>query len=165
MRLLTQHERRIYAYILSLVPRWSDADEISQETNVRLWQQFDEFEEGSDFGAWGCTIAYYQVLTFRKRVQREKRQFSENFMRLVRQESAAQAENNDERLLAMESCLDKLLPTQRNLLKQYYGGNSTIKQIASSLGRPIAGTYKSLARMREILHDCIERQLGREVDS
>jgi RNA polymerase sigma-70 factor (ECF subfamily) len=65
----------------------------------------------------------------------------------------------------MESCLDKLLPNQRNLLKQVYNGKTTIKQIAQSLGRPIAGTYKTLARIREILHECIDRQLSREVDS
>jgi RNA polymerase sigma-70 factor (ECF subfamily) len=165
VRLLTQHERRIYAYILSLVPRWADADEIQQETNVRLWEQFSEFDPSADFGAWACTIAHYQVLTFRKRAQREKRHFSEHFLELVRQESQSQADELADRLAAMESCLDKLLPNQRNLLKQVYNGKTTIKQIAQSLGRPIAGTYKTLARIREILHECIDRQLSREVDS
>lgn len=36
VRLLTQHQRRVYAYILGIVPNWNDADEILQETNIRL---------------------------------------------------------------------------------------------------------------------------------
>jgi DNA-directed RNA polymerase specialized sigma24 family protein len=39
IRLMTKHERLVYGYILSLVPNWADADEILQETNIRLWEE------------------------------------------------------------------------------------------------------------------------------
>ena len=90
VRLLTRYERDIYAFILSVVPNWADADEILQETTVRLWQGFDRFEVGTNFVAWGCKVAHYQILTFRKKVGRERFHFSSEFLDSV----SAEFENN-----------------------------------------------------------------------
>ena len=67
VQLLSKCERRLNDYVLSLVPNWADAEEVLQETKLRLWQQYHEYDPTKDFGAWACTIAYYQVLTMRKR--------------------------------------------------------------------------------------------------
>src|SRR5689334_17416818 len=93
VRLLTQHERRVYAFILSLVPSWHDADEILQETNVRLWTEFERFEPGSDFCAWACAIAKYQVLTHRKQQARQRVRFTDEFLDVVAEEMAAEADD------------------------------------------------------------------------
>ena len=65
IRLMTRHERLVYGYILSLVPNWADADEILQETNIRLWEEFEKFEAGTNFAAWAVRVAHFQVLTTR----------------------------------------------------------------------------------------------------
>src|SRR5690606_9661712 len=83
VRLLASHERRIYAYILSLVPNWADADEIFQETNVRLWRDFAEFEPGTNFAAWAIRVAYYQVLTWRKRAARDQLIFDDDMVQSI----------------------------------------------------------------------------------
>jgi RNA polymerase sigma-70 factor (ECF subfamily) len=162
VRLLTQHERRVYGYILSLVPRWADVDEILQETNVRLWEQFDSYQPQADFGAWACTIAHYQVLTFRKRTERERSHFSQQFVELVAAESTALADEADVRFSALEECLGKLPASQRQLLRQCYGGKSTLKEVAATLGRSVAATYKLVSRIRHLLHQCIQRRLEAE---
>ncbi|HRS72819.1 MAG TPA: hypothetical protein P5175_13345, partial [Anaerohalosphaeraceae bacterium] len=41
--LLTAQQTRIYAYILSLVPNFSDADDILQDTTKIMWERFDDF--------------------------------------------------------------------------------------------------------------------------
>jgi len=58
-RLLAKHEREMHLFIFSLTPNWADADEILQETNITLWQEFGKFQPGSDFGKWARTIARY----------------------------------------------------------------------------------------------------------
>jgi RNA polymerase sigma-70 factor (ECF subfamily) len=162
VRLLTQAERRVYAYILSLVPRWADAEEILQETNVRLWEQFADFQPGADFGSWACTVAYYQVLTFRKRVRREQSHLSQEFVELVAEESRQSADEIDLRVSALEECMAKLLPSQRQLLNHCYGSRLSIKDASKQLNRSIAAVYKSLERIRLLLHECIERRLREE---
>jgi DNA-directed RNA polymerase specialized sigma24 family protein len=63
--LLTASQRRLYAFICTLVIDRTDADEVLQETNLALWEQAERFEAGTDFVAWACRVAYYKVLKLR----------------------------------------------------------------------------------------------------
>jgi len=162
VRLLTRHERRVYAYILSLVPNWADADELLQETNVRLWKQFDKYQPGTDFGAWACTIAYYQVLTYRKRQGREKVRFSQAFVDAVAEEIEAAAPQANERHRALAVCIEKLNDSQRSLVRMCYDGGHTVKDAAKELGQSAAAAYKSLQRVRKALQQCIQQNMDEE---
>ena len=66
MRLLAEHERQLAGYVHTLVPLWQDAEDVLQNTKLRLWEQFDSFQLGTDFAAWAITIAGYMVRTHRK---------------------------------------------------------------------------------------------------
>ncbi len=45
LSLLMANQRRINSYILSVVPNFSDADDIMQETISVMWRKFDRFEK------------------------------------------------------------------------------------------------------------------------
>ena len=49
MRLYSQYETRIRGYVRSLVPRWSDAEDITQQCNLIIWEQFHKYEPGTNF--------------------------------------------------------------------------------------------------------------------
>ncbi len=57
----TVAHRRIYAFILTLLPNRSEADEVMQETSLVLWRQFDQFDPQRDFVRWACGVALNQV--------------------------------------------------------------------------------------------------------
>src|SRR5580700_5633498 len=86
VRLLQQHDHRISALVFALVPDWADAEDLIQETSVRVWEQYGEYKPGTDFGAWACTIARYMVLAYRKRQKRSRLQFSSNVLEVVARE-------------------------------------------------------------------------------
>ncbi len=159
VRLLKKHERRLNGYVLSLVHNWSDADDIVQDVAVRLWQQFDDFRPGADFGVWACKIAYYQVLTHRKRAGRERLRFSEEFAQAVADEIAVVSAQGGEDQETLRQCLEKLAPPERELLRDYYSG-TPIAQLAEQLGRSAAALYKTLANLRKSLRACVERASG-----
>ena len=50
--LLTQHQRRIFSYIYTLVPDRTDAEDLLQEASLIICEKFDDFEVGTDFVAW-----------------------------------------------------------------------------------------------------------------
>jgi RNA polymerase sigma-70 factor (ECF subfamily) len=161
VRLLTQHERRVYAYILSLVPSWHDADEIAQETNVRLWKEFDRFEPGSNFAAWAMRVAHFQILTWRKQATRSKLVFSQEFVELVAdQHTVGEGWEAEARHRALGTCIEELSDQNRELLRQCYAEGSKIKQVAQQLDRTTASTYKLLQRIRLALHKCITKHLA-----
>jgi RNA polymerase sigma-70 factor, ECF subfamily len=160
VRLLTQHDRNILLFILSLVPNWTDAEEIQQETNVKLWQEFGKFRLGSDFGAWARTIARYEVLTFRERSRREWLRTSPRFLELVAAEAEATADRPVARQAALAECVEQLSAFGRELLRLHYTLGWKVREIAEKLRSTSDAVYKALQRVRVELRQCIDRKLG-----
>jgi RNA polymerase sigma-70 factor, ECF subfamily len=164
VRLLTKHQRRVYAYILGIVPNWNDADEILQETNIRLWSEFDRFELGTNFEAWAVRVAHFQILSWRKRVSRNRLFFDHSLVELIAQEFEAQSAMADERREALRECVASLEPRQSELLARCYAEGAKIKDVAEHLDRSAASIHKALQRVRLSLHKCIRRRLAFEGD-
>lgn len=162
VRLLGQYQRRIALYVVSLVPRWNDAEEIIQETNLVLWREFDQFQPGSNFAAWACRVAFHQVLAWRKRRQRDRLEFSDAFLEAVAEENAREADHLEERSRALALCIEKLPASQRDLLRRRYGAGDSIEKIASQAQRTIDAIYRALSRIRHTLHDCVRETLSEE---
>jgi RNA polymerase sigma-70 factor (ECF subfamily) len=158
----TQHENRVRRYILSLLPDWPAADEIMADTNIRLWEQFDEYDSNKDFGSWACTIAHYLVLARRKEVARQRRVLSDSTIEVVAEYASQAAEPSDRRMSALRHCLNKLSAANRSLIEQVYYGSKTTVQIASSLGQSAETVARRVSRVRMKLHKCIEGQLATE---
>src|SRR5215468_5020000 len=110
LRLFLQNQRRIYAYVLTLLPNRADADDVFQEASLVLWDKFDHAAPPDDFAAWGCRIAYFKVLDFRKRKQRGRVLFSQQMLERVAETALEQADalQLDERREALSGCLAKL---------------------------------------------------------
>src|SRR5262249_11570774 len=48
LRLFLQNKRRLYAYVLTLLPNRADADDVLQEASLVLWDKFDEHNPPND---------------------------------------------------------------------------------------------------------------------
>ena len=70
VRLITEYQPALYAYILTLHPDRVNAQDILQETNLVLWQKAGELRGGTNFKAWAFRIAYFQTLAQLKRRKR-----------------------------------------------------------------------------------------------
>lgn len=166
IRLMTKHERMVYGYILSVVPNWADADEILQETNIRLWEEFEKFQTGTNFAAWAIRVAHFQVLTWRKRVSRSRLVFDQRVVDALAAEPCWTDEEFESRQQALAECVSKLPPHSRDLLRQCYVDGLKTKDVAAGLKRTPAAVYKALERIRVALHGCIERRLtGEPIES
>lgn len=162
VRLLAAYERRLTGYVVALMPNWNDAEDIIQQTKLRLWEQFQTYDPSKDFGTWACVIARYEVQTFRKRAIRSRVHFSQEFIDRVSGQLTRSMEKADERISLLEQCLRKLSEWQRDLLwRCCVAGDSTI-QVASQLGRKNEATRKALLRVRRKLYRCIEAAQRRE---
>jgi RNA polymerase sigma-70 factor, ECF subfamily len=163
LRLLVKHERQLEGFILALVHDWSAADDIAQETKLRLWEQFDRFDASQDFGAWARTIAYYQVLSYRTQSKRLRESpFTEQFLQSLAQEESNRHGQVQSRERFLASCIDKLSEKSRSLLQMVYTGKETIRQIARRLSRGESATYKAVQTIRLWLHKCVEEEIRRE---
>lgn len=162
VQLFTRYQRRLYLYILAQVPSPLDAEEILQETNIVIWRKCDQFRPGSNFLAWACQIANYEVLKHREKRRRDRHYFSDAFVAQVADEALAGAEELERRRQALIDCLRKLRPKDRDLIQRRYAPGETGKSVAKFLGRPVNSVYQSLGRIRRALLECIQRRLAVE---
>jgi RNA polymerase sigma-70 factor, ECF subfamily len=160
VRLLGQHQRRVFLYVLSLVPQFNDAEEIVQEANLVLWREFHQFIPGTNFLAWACKVAFHQVLAWRKRKQRDRLEFSDAFLDAIAQEATAEADLLEERSATLAGCIEKLPAAQRELLQLRYREGFDIEQVAQKAGRTVEAAYRALSRIRQTLHECVTHHLG-----
>ncbi len=166
--LLTAAQRRLYAFICTLVVDRSDADEVLQETNLTLWQQIERFEPGTDFLAWACRVAHFKVLKLRDSRQRQRVQLDDAVIELLATEAIEeqrlhgqlQAERYEQRRLALVACLEELSERNRSALTLHYQGGLSLAAIGVQFGRTANAVAQLLHRIRSILRGCVERRLA-----
>lgn len=162
MRLITEHQRRIFGYIYTLVPDRQDAQDILQETSVVICQKFDQFRPGTDFAAWACQIAYWEVRRARQKFARSKVIFNQEVVDAIAETAAELLPEMSARHEALAKCLQKLHPRDRELLLTRYEPGSGVEEAAQRSGRSLVAAYKALARLRKLLLDCVTNQLSLE---
>jgi RNA polymerase sigma-70 factor (ECF subfamily) len=160
LKLFLAHERRIFGFLLALVPDWSDAEDLLQESSVVMWRKLDSFEPGTDFAAWALSIARYQVLAHRKRQKRARVLFSDQTLEMLADEMATLGRDADARRDALEICLTKLKPRDRERIHLRYQPRATTQGVADRVGHSIQAVYKALNRIHGQLLLCIRRTLA-----
>lgn len=162
IKLLAATERRLAGYILTLVPNLNDAEEIIQETHVRLWEMQDKYTPGSNFAAWALRVGYYEVLTWRKRRARERLIFDDSLLCELKQQLDNQGNAAEGRHGALIGCLSELSEQSLSLLMKVYRDGEKVKDVASKMGRTAESVYKVLQRLRLALRSCVEQKLAEE---
>ena len=160
IRAFTQSQRALYLYILPLVGNSSDADEVLQETNLVIWAKWNQFEEGTNFLAWGRAIARLEVFRFR-RTRHQKVTFMEDtLLDLVARRAEVISDETEQRQEALADCLSKLRSKDRELIQMRYAPGVNGDQVANQLGRPANSVYQSLSRIRRTLTECVRHHLA-----
>ncbi|MBA4188104.1 MAG: RNA polymerase subunit sigma-70 [Planctomycetaceae bacterium] len=162
VRLLAQNQRRLFVYVHTLVNNHADAEEVLQNTNLVLWREFGTFELGTNFAAWACRVALNQVLAWRKKRQRDRLQFSDDFLTAIANETQEAGDALEEQTQALATCLSKLPADQRELIRLRYSEEGSIEAVAGRVKRTVEATYRALSRVRHTLHECVTRTLARE---
>jgi RNA polymerase sigma-70 factor (ECF subfamily) len=162
LRLFLQHQRRLYAYILTLLPNRADADDLLQEATLVMWDKFDVDDPPVEFAAWACRIAYFKILDFCKKRQRSRVVFSQAMLDRVAETAIEQATalQLDERREALADCIARLRPPERDLLARRFADGATTQSTAAQVGRSVDAVYKTLAKIRQALFDCVTETLA-----
>jgi RNA polymerase sigma-70 factor (ECF subfamily) len=107
-------------------------------------------------------IAYFKVLDFRKKQQRSRVLFSHAMLERVAETAVEQAGalQLEERRLALNDCINKLSPRDRDLLARRFTEGATTQSTASAVGRSVDAIYKALAKIRQALFDCVTQTLA-----
>lgn len=160
--LFTRHERDIRAFVRSLLPTWDDAHEVMQEVSLVAWRKFGELDHPEGFLQWLLVIARFEVLKHRRKHARDRLFFSEELLEQLATETMDERGRLAAERSALEGCLQKLEPVQRQLVLKAYTPGVTIKETAEIAGLPPMSLYKMLNKIRGLLLTCIQSAVLQE---
>lgn len=130
-----------------------DAEDLLQETFVKVYRNIDRFEEGTNPGAWVYTIMRNTFLNnIRSKKSKDTLLFDEEAVeRLADTSEPYQTEEDID--AELQSVLDSLPPDMRSALVAREVNGLSYQEIADTMGLPI-GTVKSrINRARDALKD------------
>ncbi len=161
--LLTTYQGKIQSYILSMVPNFQDASDIMQDTSKMMWDKFDDFKEGSNFLAWGITIARYRVLEFRNKKRRRKEiQFDNTVLESLQEDQEKRQDKTNEFLTYIKSCYQKLPEQDKRIILMRYHEGQKIKDMAGVLGKTVQTVYRNISRVQGSLLICLKQAISFE---
>ena len=138
--LYRRYERRLFGLGIRLLGDAGLAEELVQETFLRVWRTADRFDPSR-----GTVTAFVLTIARRLAIDLWRRPSSRPFRSAA--ETADGVEETIDRLLlqlAVRDALDSLPPAHREVLELSYHGDLTQAEVASRLGIPL-GTVKSRA--------------------
>jgi len=154
--------RHVFRYIAALVPNRDDAEEVFQDTCLKILEKWRDYDSARPIAPWACGIARNMARKFYERNRRGGLPLSEIVVAAVSETQHRLSAQLDRRLQKLPECLEQLPEEQRVLLEQCYGGQLTIRAVAEARQLDPDTLYKRLERIRRILFECIELAVTRE---
>ena len=146
-------------FIRSLLPTWSDTDEVLQQTAIVIWRKFDQYDPETNFMKWACVIARFEALTYRRKMARDRLVFREDVMELMADEGGEEVDSRIREHDALEDCLLAMPEKHRQFLTLAYTPGVKVKEMAEEAGSSAGSFYMRLKRLRRQLMQCMESKL------
>jgi len=164
VRVLTDHQTAMLAFIRALMPGSSGARDLLQEVNIILWQKQAQFESGSNFKAWAFQVIRFHLMNHRRRLASKGwLVFDDELVERISPALEADPEELETRHQALHHCLQKLRPKDRELLQHRYASGAPLNDYAKAIDRSPGTLKATLFNLRAALRKCIEgrfKELG-----
>lgn len=156
----TQHEPGLRAFVGSCSPNSSEVDEVMQDVSIAAWRKFHTLEDHEAFAPWVFTVAKYELLMARRRHARNRLVLSNDIVETLAKEAAEEIPLRHKQLDVLDLCVEKLPADRRELALAAYRKDTSIRDMAKTMGRTEGSLYQNLARIRRQLFDCMEHSLS-----
>jgi RNA polymerase sigma-70 factor, ECF subfamily len=154
-------QHHLHMYIRSLVPNFSDADDLLQEVAATAWTKFENFDPTrSAFKTWLFGIARNKALHSKRRYLRTQNLLSE--VQIIKAEQFFFRDglvDSDERQDALSECINQLSEEQKKLLLGRYRDKKKSYELAEIFKRSAEQVRIQLFRLRKVLKVCVVEKI------
>jgi RNA polymerase sigma-70 factor (ECF subfamily) len=151
--LIEHFEKRVFHFVLRMTRQAQDAEDITQDTFVKVWRNIHRFRIGNTFSTWLFTIARRTALNQLRSLK--PTQELADYDQAVNN-NPARATEERERSESVWSLAQNLKPQQHEALWLRYGEGFSIGEIAQVMGtnaiRVRVLLHRGRKRMAEILN-------------
>lgn len=157
--LYLQYQPAIRSYILSIIPDFSLADDVLQETFIVVTRRASSFELGTSFAAWVKTIARFKCLEAIRSGKRKFESLSDEVIDALSAERHEFPAEVDSRLGILAACIEELAPQAKRSINFRYRNDHLPPEIASRMNCTVQSVNVTLSRARSFLRDCVQRKM------
>ncbi|TAE78639.1 MAG: sigma-70 family RNA polymerase sigma factor [Verrucomicrobia bacterium] len=158
---LTRYQPVLSAFCHANLADRNAAAEVLQETNLKLWKKSGDWDPETEFLPWAFAVARFTILSHFRDKSRDRLVFDPDVVESLADDAERVATELPERREALGVCLGKLGAEQRALLHAHYVDGRPLREIARTTRRSDSAVKMNMLRLRQVLSDCIQRELGR----
>ncbi len=140
----------IFSVVSDILGNREDAEDVTSEFFIRLWDVADTYRPGKGHRAWMITIARNMAIDF---VRRHRREVSAGEILDIRRENFCE-EDSICRRLSLEQALMTLKKEERQVVNLKIMGELTFREIAKILKKPpgtVAWRYRTaMEKLKEV---------------
>ncbi len=160
-RLLLQQRMELTAYIHSIVRNSHMADDVFQDVCVKAIRHHERFTDSVHLAKWARRVARNASIDSLRRKENQTLLLDEQVLELLEQEWPEEEQSvSMESITALRSCMAKMTPYSREILRLRYMEGLPGTEVAETLNRKVDTIYKALTRIHIGLRDCVKRQLN-----
>jgi RNA polymerase sigma factor (sigma-70 family) len=163
--LVDRYKNMIYTLALKMVKNTEEAEEVAQDTFIKIYQSLGKFKGDSKFSTWIYKIAYHTCLDRLKKNKKEDYnisidEFSSHLIKTM--DNALSVLEDKERKQAIQKCIN-LLPGEENfLLTLFYFEDQSLEEIGKIMNINANNVKVKLFRSRQKLAGILRKQLEPE---
>lgn len=164
--LVERYKDLIYTLALRMIKNREEAEEVSQDTFIKVYKSLSKFKGDSKFSTWIYKVTYNTCLDRLKKIKRTQNtvainEFTEHEVKTL--DSALATLEIKERKEAIQKCINMLPSNDSFLLTLYYFEEQSLDEIAKIVNLKPNNVKIKLYRSRKKLASVLRARLEPEI--
>lgn len=159
-QLMELYAQGVYTLIVRITRCEEDAEELTQDVFMRVYNHIGDFAGKSSFSTWLYRIAYNIAISYSRRQKQPTYTIDEGRLRSVELSDVErmEASTDDATINALTIAIDKLESQERALISLFYYQERSIAECATIMGQSENNIKVRLHRIRKKLYLLITEQ-------
>jgi len=163
--LVDRYKDLVFTLALRMVKNKEEAEEVSQDTFIKVYKSLRKFKGDSKFSTWIYRVAYNTCLDRLKKNKRQQNtvtidEYTEHQVRTI--DNALDKIETKEKQEAIKKCIEMLPSEDGFLLTLYYFDEQSLDEIAKVVNLTANNVKVKLYRSRKKLATILKQQLDNE---
>lgn len=164
--LVDNYKDLVFTLALRMVKNREEAEEVSQDTFIKVYKSLSKFQGKSKFSTWIYRVAYNTCLDRLKKIKREYNvvaidEYTEHQIKTL--DNALDQMEAQEHKDKIQQCLQLLPSDDSFLLTLYYFEEQSLEEISKVVGLTANNVKVKLFRSRKKLTSILKEQLEPEI--
>ncbi len=158
---LSEYGDQVYRLIRTITSSPEESEELTQDVFVKAYSKLSTFSGKSRFSTWLYRIAYNTAISRTRKKKPERFTVDEKALERLSGEEVdrlLEGDDNEERLLKLESAVAALAPDERLLLDLYYTEDRSVQELSGITGLSPSNVKIKLHRIRKKLYVMVKSE-------